>query len=260
MTALAEEHLPLVGWVVRDVTKAMPPLEAAKLEDLASCGRVALVEVAARFDPSAGAKFASYAIPRIRGAVLDELRAGDWSSRGARARSKELLQTTAELEAEHGRTPTRAELAERLGVSTEVLVRMEVDNHRSLVLQLEDLLTEYGEETLDFRAAAAGPEFEAVTREEQRHLRACVDALPDPCRVVVRRHFFGEETLTVVAAELGLTLARVSQIRRRALVLLQAALSQVWGLECPASGGGIRARREEAAYVHRATAACAVTR
>lgn len=255
MTNLAEKHFPLAVWVVRDMTKHMQQADSGVFEDLISCASIALVEVANRYDPSEGTAFSTYAVKRIRGAVLDELRRIDWASRSVRDGRRRLATAEAELRDELGRDATVEELAYRLGLETDELERLRADVVRAQVIPLDALVTEEGVGFV-MPTAVPGPEGVAIRREEHRRLRACVAVLPAQQREVLVRNFFGEESLTAIGADMGLTVARVSQIRTRALLLLRAAFSRVWDGAISEAAGGIRARREEEAFVVRAMERC----
>src|SRR5207302_5509134 len=106
-------------------------------EDLLSCAHVALVEVARRFDPSAGASFATYALARLQGAVLDELRSGDWASRSVRAAARRTDAAADALAMSLGRPPTKEELATSLGVPRSDLDTLQMDVHRAIMVSID---------------------------------------------------------------------------------------------------------------------------
>jgi RNA polymerase sigma factor for flagellar operon FliA len=217
-------------------------------EDLLSCAQVALVEVARRFDATAGATFATYALPRLQGAVLDELRSGDWASRSVRAAARRSDAAADVLAARLGRPPTRVELAAELQVSPAELSSLQVDVHRAVMVSI-DATT--GDDGPGFDAPSPGdsPERALVKRERARHLHEAVQALPDRLGEVVERSFFGDESLTDIATDLGVTLSRVSQMRARALTLLHAAMSEAWDERSVVPQGGVRARTQQSGYV-----------
>ncbi len=103
--------------------------------------------------------------------------------------------------------------------------------------------------TFDVPAVGDSPERAVVKRERARHLHEAMAALPDRLGEVVERSFFGDESLTDIAVDLGVTLSRVSQMRARALVLLHAAMSEAWEERPVAAAGGVRARTQQAGYV-----------
>ncbi|MGY1715968.1 sigma-70 family RNA polymerase sigma factor [Geodermatophilus sp. SYSU D01106] len=244
------EHLPLCSFAVNAVASRISLPGHVSREDLLSCAKVALVEVARRFDPSAGATFATYALPRLQGAVLDELRSGDWASRSVRAAARRSDAAADALTIQLGRPPTREELAESLGVRREDLEALQVDVHRAVMVSIDaETGTEGG--TLDLPDPGESPERALLRGERARYLQDAIRALPDRLDEVVDRNFFGGESLTDIATDLGVTLSRVSQMRARALTLLHAAMSEVWEGRVVPADGGVRARNQQRQYVDR---------
>lgn len=251
MTVDPAEHLHLASWVVHRMTKRMPYLTPVVREDLISCATVALVECAGRYDPQSDASFGTYAVRRMDGAVLDELRRMDWASRSVRDGRSRLAEAETHLAHQLGRPPTEPEVAAHLEVGELQLRRLRADVRQASVIEL-DRATEDGL-TIDPPCTAAGPETAAVRTEQNRDLYEAIRLLPEQLQQVVVRNLLNGESLTVIAADTGLTLSRVSQARARALLLLRAALESVWSGEAPAALGGVRARREQDDFVARVT-------
>jgi RNA polymerase sigma factor FliA len=250
---LVTEHLPLASFAVNAVAARISLPSHVSRDDLLSCAHVALVEVAKRFDPSAGASFATYALARLQGAVLDELRSGDWASRSVRAAARRTDAAADALTISLGRPPTREELAVSLGVPRSELDSLQVDVHRAVMVSID---AENGSDggSLDLPDTGESPERALLRGERARYLHEAIRALPDRLDEVVERNFFGDESLTDIADDLGVTLSRVSQMRARALTLLHAAMSEVWeGRSVPADGG-VRARNQQRSYVERVAA------
>ncbi|MGY2064425.1 sigma-70 family RNA polymerase sigma factor [Blastococcus sp. SYSU DS0619] len=248
--ALVTQHLPLAAFAVNAVAARISLPGHVSREDLLSCAHVALVEVARRFDPDAGASFATYALARLQGAVLDELRSGDWASRSVRAAARRTDAAADALTVSLGRPPTREELAQSMGVARSELDHLQVDVHRAVMVSID---AEAGPEgtPLDLPDTGESPERAVLRGERARYLHDAIRALPDRLDEVVERNFFGDESLTDIAADLGVTLSRVSQMRARALTLLHAAMSEVWEGRQVAPDGGVRARNQQKAYVDR---------
>jgi RNA polymerase sigma factor for flagellar operon FliA len=251
--ALVTTHLPLAQFAVNAVASRISLPSHVSRDDLLSCAHVALVEVARRFDPAAGATFATYALPRLQGAVLDELRSGDWASRSVRAAARRTDAATDALTISLGRPPTKQELAVSLGVGRSELDSLQIDLHRAVMVSMDaESGTDGG--SLDLPDTGDSPERALLRGERARYLHEAIQALPDRLDEVVERNFFGDESLTDIADDLGVTLSRVSQMRARALTLLHAAMSEIWeGRSVPADGG-VRARNQQRAYVERVTA------
>jgi RNA polymerase sigma factor for flagellar operon FliA len=251
--ALVTTHLPLAQFAVNAVASRISLPSHVSRDDLLSCASVALVEVARRFDASAGATFATYALPRLQGAVLDELRSGDWASRSVRAAARRTDAATDALTIRLGRPPTKEELAESLGIPRSELDSLQIDVHRAVMVSIDaDTGPEGG--SLDLPATGDSPERALLRRERARHLHEAIRELPDRLDEVVERNFFGDESLTDIADSLGVTLSRVSQMRARALTLLHAAMSDVWEGRAVPAEGGVRARNQQRSYVDRVTA------
>jgi RNA polymerase sigma factor for flagellar operon FliA len=250
--ALVTEHLPLAAFAVNAVASRISLPSHVSREDLQSCAHVALVEVARRFDPTAGASFATYALARLQGAVLDELRSGDWASRSVRAAARRTDAAADALAISLGRPPTRGELADSLGVARSELDHLRVDVHRAVMVSI-DAETGPDGTSLDLPDTGESPERALLRGERARHLHEAIRALPDRLDEVIERNFFGDESLTDIAEDLGVTLSRVSQMRARALTLLHAAMGEIWeGTPVPAAGG-VRARNQQRSYLDRLT-------
>jgi RNA polymerase sigma factor for flagellar operon FliA len=252
--ALVTTHLPLAHFAVNAVASRISLPGHVSRDDLLSCAQVALVEVARRFDPTAGATFATYALPRLQGAVLDELRSGDWASRSVRAAARRTDAAADALTISLGRPPTREELAASLGVPRSELDSLQVDVHRAVMVSIDAETGSEGGGSLDLPDLGDSPERALLRGEHARHLHEAIRALPDRLDEVIDRNFFGGESLTDIADDLGVTLSRVSQMRARALTLLHAAMSEIWDGEPVTAGGGVRARNQQRAYVDRVAA------
>ena len=217
---LIRDNMALVGHMVREVLFKVPP--HVHRDDLASAGYAALVTAAQAFDAGRGIPFGRFAAMRVRGALLDELRSMDWASRSVRARARRADVARQELTAQLGRTPTPTELAELLGVGVTELAGVDDDVQRAAVLSLQgftagadDMVTE----------TALNPEQMLLHRERIGYLHDAVAVLPERLRYVVEASFLQERPLSQVAAELGVTESRVSQLRTEALALLRDGLT-----------------------------------
>lgn len=248
--ALVTEHLPLAAFAVNAVAARISLPAHVSRDDLLSCAHVALVEVAKRFDPAAGASFATYALARLQGAVLDELRSGDWASRSVRAAARRTDAAADALTTSLGRPPTREELAAALGVPRSELESLQVDVHRAVMISIDAESAGEGG-SLDLPDTGESPERALLRGERARYLHEAIRALPDRLDEVIERNFFGDDSLTDIAEDLGVTLSRVSQMRARALTLLHAAMSEVWEGRAVEPDGGVRARNQQTAYVDR---------
>lgn len=217
--SLVVDHLALVGYHVNEVLHRVPP--SVSRDDLASAGSLALVLAARSFDPDAGVPFARYAALRIKGAILDELRSMDWASRGARRRAREYATASEELRASLGRQPSRNELAAALGTDVTGVDEARLDAERR-VLRLDAPGSVLADVVPD---PSATPEDELLGSERLHWLRSAVTTLPDRLRVVIVGLYLEDRSIADLAAELGVTESRISQLRTEALGLLRDGMN-----------------------------------
>ena len=244
---LVRNHLPLVGHLVREMLGRLPA--HVSREDLISAGMAALAGAAKNFDPTRGTPFGSFATTRIRGALLDELRGLDWASRSVRSWARRVDAAQQELTGALGRTPTAAELADKLGVTVEELKSIDEDVQRAVVLSLQGFTAGTAEDLVPERAA--GPEELLIHRERIGYLHHAIEALPDRLKQVVTAYFFDERPMLEIAEELGVTESRVSQLRAEALTLLRDGMNSHLDPELIGDSNrpdGCIARRREAYY------------
>jgi RNA polymerase sigma factor for flagellar operon FliA len=218
---LVTAHLPLVGHLVREFSARIPT--HVDRDDLRSAALYALVTSARAFDPSRGASFSSFAAIRIRGALRDELRALDWASRSVRKKARGLEAAREELTESLGRSPAAPEVAAALGISVGALASVEADVHRAAVQSLDALGSFDGADAAGEDADA--PEAMVLRQEELADLRSAVADLPDRLRFVIEQYFFGQRRMADIAAELGVTESRVSQLRSEALRALRTRMA-----------------------------------
>ena len=241
---LIRENMPLVGHLVREMLFKVPA--HVHRDDLASAGYAALVTAAQAFDAGRGIPFGRFAAVRVRGALLDELRSMDWASRSVRARARRADVARQELTAQLGRTPSPAELAGLLGVGVSELATVDDDVQRAAVLSLQGFTAGAAEDMVT--EDSMNPEETLLHRERIGYLHDAVAVLPERLRFVVEASYLQERPLSEVAAELGVTESRVSQLRTEALALLKDGLSTHMEQQDtgPAKGDGCVARRRAA--------------
>jgi RNA polymerase sigma factor for flagellar operon FliA len=240
-------HMALVGHIVRETMGRLPG--HINRDDLTSAGLTALVQAAQAFDADRGVTFARYAATRIRGAILDELRGVDWASRSVRRRARQLDETRARLASDLGRLPTDAEVATALGLTPDEVTANDDDVNRASVMSLQG----FGETTIDDLLPSRGPSPEDMLehREQLAYLVDAIAELPERLRLVVEGYFFAESPMSEIAAELGVSESRVSQMRGEALALLRDALNSALSPElvsAPARPDGCAARRRDAYF------------
>ena len=218
---LVEDNMALVGHLVREVL-AKGPAHVSR-DELTSAGMMALVVSAQGFDPTRGVPFARFAAIRIRGALLDELRGMDWAARSVRGRAREVESVRGQLAAVLRRVPRSDEIAAALGITVGELDALQTDVARASVLSLQGFAPETGAELV--AETSAGPESLLLQREQLGYLHDAISELPERLRFVVSSYFFEQRQMSDIAAELGVTESRISQLRAEALVLLRDGIN-----------------------------------
>ena len=223
---LIEENLPLVRHVVFQVAVHFP--RHVEREELATAGALGLVEAARRFDPDRGVPFDRFAARRIRGAILDAVRAADWAPRSVRNSARRLEGIEQRLASELGRAPSNDEIAQALGISTNELHQLRNRLFRSVVLALEYEVNE-GDEDLTLVEIlqdddTVEPSEELEHRELLAYMRDAVELLPGRHRTVIAGYFLQGRKSQDLADELGVTESRISQLRSEALEMLREGI------------------------------------
>jgi RNA polymerase sigma factor for flagellar operon FliA len=237
---LVRENMPMVGHLVRELLNRVPGHVHG--DDLSSAGFAALLGAARSFDVTRGIPFHRFASVRIRGALLDELRGQDWASRSVRARARRTAQARQDLTSALGRTPADSEVAELLGVGVSELAAVDDDVQKAALLSLQGFPTGAAEEMVPEQSE--GPEDLLLKRERLGYLHQAIQALPERLRMVVTQSFLQEQPLSDVAARLGVTESRISQLRTEALRLLREGLNSSLAPELlTVAAGGPRARK-----------------
>ena len=226
---LIVHYAPLVKYVAGRVASGLP--SSVELSDLVSYGMLGLIDAIAKFDPGRGFKFETYAIARIKGSMLDELRSIDWVPRSVRTKARSLEQGVAELQAQLHRTPTDAELAEHLGVSDGELQTMLGQVSFTGLVALDDLLSSGerdGSATVADTLADAGPgplaAYEVTEVREQ--LADAIRSLPEREKTVLGLYYYEGLTLADNGGILGVTESRVCQIHPKAVLSLRVRLAE----------------------------------
>lgn len=223
------KYLHLVRYVVARLPITLPISIAS--EDLISYGTMGLMEAVERFDPDRGLKFETYAVTRIRGSIIDQLRFQDWIPRGVRKRSRELSETMMRLEESLGRAPTDDELAAEMGVSKQKIQTMLAET-QNLVLSLDDT---YGSDTsgssmtlLDMVEDKNSPdpqgEFEAG--ELRKRLAESIASLPEREKLLIALYYHENMTLKEIGEVICVSESRVCQLHAQAILRLRSKLSQ----------------------------------
>jgi RNA polymerase sigma factor FliA len=225
-------YSPLVKYVAGRVSVGLPPnVEQA---DFVSSGVFGLIDAIEKFDPGRSIKFETYAITRIRGAMIDELRAMDWIPRSVRQKARAVERAYATLEASLRRSPSEAEVAAEMQIPVDDLHAVFSQMSLTNVVALEELLHVGGEsgdrlslvDTLE-DTAADDPVEVAEDRELRRLLARAVNTLPEREKTVVTLYYYEGLTLAEIGQVLGVTESRVSQIHTKSVLQLRGKLADV---------------------------------
>jgi RNA polymerase sigma factor for flagellar operon FliA len=228
---LVHDYMPLVRHVVNRIVVGSSGSSILQYEDMVSCGVQGLIEAHHSFDENKGAKFSTYALPRIRGAILDALRAAHPLPRSLQKFSSEIESATSNLHNEFGRAPTRAELAERMGMPLpQFLASLSQANVRIVSLDnLADMAVNGNTERLVEMAdedPSIDPDQVAQQTMVKTKLQQAVSNLPERERIIVQLYYIESRSLKTIGRALGISESRASQLRQRALRRLRAALVQ----------------------------------
>jgi RNA polymerase sigma factor FliA len=225
--ALLGEHLGLVYHVARQLCRSKQM--DVELDELVSAGTIGLIEAFNNFDSARGLAFSTFAAPRIRGAILDELRRQDHVPRSVRRRAREMHAASEALTRRLGHTPDQSQLATAMGVDLTTLSRWQSESDHGRFISLERTSEQgAGGARLPLEHLMADPSDDVEDRltltQEVAHLRDALLALPESERNVLSLYYFEELKLSDIAAILGVSESRVSQIRAKAVSRLRGAL------------------------------------
>jgi RNA polymerase sigma factor FliA len=214
-------YAPLVKYVASRVATGLPA--SVEQADLVSYGMFGLIDALEKFEPARGNKFETYAIPRIKGAIIDELRAMDWVPRSVRFKARQIEKAYSDLESMMKRAPSEKEVAARLGVTLKELHDVITQISFVSVLALDELLSvgsDRGEQVslLDTLADRGSDVSMGLEGQETRGLlAAAINSLSEREKIVVTLYYFEGLTLAEIGEILGVTESRVCQIHTKAV-------------------------------------------
>ena len=223
-------YSPLVKFVAGRVAAGLP--QSIEQSDLVSYGIFGLIDAIDKFDPSRGFKFETYAISRIKGAIIDELRSIDWVPRSVRAKARAVERAYSKLENELRRTPEDKEVAAELGMTEAELDTVLSQVSFTGLVALDELLSAGGSgdrsgtsTVMDTIADGAHDPVEAFEVDEMKHLLAdAINRMPDRERLVLTLYYYEGLTLAEIGGVLGVTESRVCQIHTKAILQLRGRL------------------------------------
>jgi RNA polymerase sigma factor for flagellar operon FliA len=219
---LIVHYAPLVKYVAGRVGVGLPPhVDPA---DLISYGMLGLIDAIDKFDPDRSVKFETYASNRIKGAILDELRATDWVPRSIRSKARALEEAQARLQGTLKRMPTDGELAAELGVTEEELGEMLAKLSFSGIAPLDELIGEGISLADTVRDERLGPSEVLEVREARNVLAQAISELGERERDVLALYYFENLSLAQIGEALGVSESRACQIHGKAVIQLRVAL------------------------------------
>jgi RNA polymerase sigma factor for flagellar operon FliA len=224
--ALLKQYSPLVRRLAHQMIAKLPA--NVELDDLIQVGMIGLNDALGRFDAAQGVMFETFATQRIRGAMLDELRGGDWMSRGDRRHQRSIEAAVHRLEQKLQRAPNESEIADEMGMVLADYQELLGKVRGTQLFYLEDLSGDEGDDFLDRHVADEGAN-PLDMLEDQRMREALVDAigkLPEREQHVMSMYYERDMNLKEIAAVLGVTESRVCQLHSQSIARLRSKLRQ----------------------------------
>jgi RNA polymerase sigma factor for flagellar operon FliA len=231
LTRTIRDYMPLVRHAVNRISVGSTNGGILQYEDMVSYGVQGLIEAYYTFDPNKGAKFSTYALPRIRGSILDAIRATHPLPRSLQKFGSDLEKATAALHAKLGRAPTRDEIAEQMGIDPrDFMSSLRTSNVRVVSLDSLAETAANGNSEKLWEMADDDPNIDPDAVAEETMVRAklaeAVELLPDREKTIVRLYYMKSQSLKSIGEALGISESRASQLRHRAIRRLRMVLTQ----------------------------------
>jgi len=227
-------YSPLVKYVAGRLSSGLP--QTVDTADLVSYGIFGLIDAIEKFDPERGIKFETYAIARIKGAIIDELRAMDWVPRSVRSRARDFEAAYIALENRFKRVPSDNEIAREMGVSAQELRAILTKLSYTSVISFEEMWSagaDHDDRMDPFGSipdeTADDPVHMLESAELKEILAGAIDRLPDREKTVIALYYYEGLTLKEIGSVLGVTESRVSQMHTKAVLRLRARLHAAQG-------------------------------
>ena len=228
--ALILKYLPFVKVVVGRMSSKIP-IDASDKEDLINVGIIGLMSAIEKFDKGRNVRFETYACIRIRGAVLDELRARDWVPRIVRSKDNEIAKAIATLQRQLGRAPADYEISKHMGLSIQDYFKLLDESRCISFISSEDLPVDY----LDIYsrseviiAVDQGNVLDLITDHEFRmQLKEAIETLPEKERLVLTLYYYEELTMKEIGKVLNLTESRICQLHSQAIIRLRSSVKKI---------------------------------
>jgi RNA polymerase sigma factor for flagellar operon FliA len=224
---LLTEHMPLVKRLAHQMKAKLPP--SVEVDDLVQAGMIGLLDAINRYEENHGAQFETYAVLRIRGAMLDELRSSDWMPRSTRQNMRKVEQAMATLQQQLGRPPSESEVAKSLKLSLADYQDMLGDSGGHQLVYYEDFHDEDGNDSfLDRYAVDDDDPLRALMETDFRQaVIDAIDALPPREKLLMGLYYEEELNLKEIGAVMGVSESRVSQLHSQAVARMRAYLKEL---------------------------------
>ena len=221
---LISKYVPLVKRIAFHLMAKLPA--SVEVDDLVQNGMIGLMDAMSRYEEGLGAQFETYAVQRIRGAMLDGLRENDWMPRGARREMRRVEAAIQKLEHANGRQPSESELAAALGLSLADYQKLLLEARGHQLVFLEDLTDGQGDDFLERHGAAAGPDPLAMLElaGTRQVLVKAIESLPEREKMMMALYYEQDLNLREIGEVLGVTESRVCQLHSQAIARLRAAV------------------------------------
>ena len=226
---LLTEHMPLVKRLAHHMKAKLPP--SVEVDDLIQAGMIGLLDAITRYEETHGAQFETYAVLRIRGAMLDELRSSDWLPRSMRQNMRKIEAAMSALQQKLGHSPTESEVAKSLKLSLSEYQDMLSDGGGHQLLYYEDFHDSEGNDSFLDRYAIndADPLRSLMDGDFRQAVIDAIDALPPREKILMGLYYEEELNLREIGAVMGVSESRVSQLHTQAVARLRATLrEQAW--------------------------------
>ncbi|WP_420426234.1 RNA polymerase sigma factor FliA [Algiphilus sp.] len=223
LNALVVEHQELVRRIAWHLLARLP--DSVEVDDLIQAGQIGLIEAARHFRPEMGARFTTFASTRIRGAMLDELRRGDWMPRSVHRNARSIAAAVRAVESRTGRAASESEVAAELGMSLSDYQAIAADAARGPLMSL-DAIVDSDHHPDDIADIDGGDSLDAVSSSGfRRALAEAIDGLPERERQVMGLYYDESLNLREIGSVLGVTESRVCQIHAQAVARLRGRLA-----------------------------------
>ena len=220
------KYSPLVRRLAHHMIAKLPP--SVELDDLIQVGMIGLTEAIARFEPTQGVQFETFASQRIRGAMIDELREGDWMSRGSRKSQKDIEQALRRLEHRLGRSPQESEIAAELGLSLVDYQTLLGKVRGTQLVYLEDMAGAAEDENNFLDRHVGDEEADPMHMLRDQRLRqalvAAIKNLPEREQFIMSMYYEQDMNLKEIAAVLDVTESRVCQLHSQSIARLRSKM------------------------------------